>query len=155
MMLGLKRAVMGVALTAAAFGMAASVAPAYAAKPATYTRTGNVAVSGYDTVSFFKGAPVQGLAQFQTTYNGAVYQFANAENLAAFKAAPTKYAPQYGGYCAYAVSQNNTAPGSPQHYTVVDGKLYLNLNGSIETKWRGKQAEYIQKANANWPKVVQ
>lgn len=128
---------------------------AFAAPAPIYTKDGNVALSGYDAVSFFAGGdPVKGLPSLTTTYKGATFQFANAANLAKFKAKPEAYAPQYGGYCAWAAAQGRTAPGSPQSAKVVNGKLYLNFNDSIQQKWVANQSEFIKQADEKWPAVI-
>jgi YHS domain-containing protein len=90
---------------------------------------GRVAVSGYDTVSYFDGdgVPVKGDAAFAVEHDGAVYHFSNAANAARFAANPEAFAPQYGGHCAWAMSRGYLAPGDPLAYAVVDGKLYLNF----------------------------
>lgn len=132
-------------------------APAAAlAKDPVYTgRFSNLAVDGYDPVAYFtEGAPVKGDKEFTTDYNGAEWRFASADNLAAFKAAPEKYAPQYGGYCAWAVSQNYTARGNPENFTVVDGKLYLNYNDEIQARWEADIPGFVAKADENWPGVL-
>ncbi|MET0545909.1 MAG: YHS domain-containing (seleno)protein [Caulobacterales bacterium] len=145
------------ALVAAAFALsvAAVPAPALAAKAETYTGVlGHVAVGGYDAVSFFTGAPVKGSDANKITYKGAIYQFATAENAAKFKANPGAYAPQYGGYCAWAAAQGKTAPGDPKYWRVVNGKLYLNYNGDIQKKWEKDIPGFIAKGDANWPKIL-
>jgi len=116
----------------------------------------NKAVSGYDVVSYFNGdqVPVKGKSEFSTEYKGAEWLFASQENLDTFLAEPMKYAPQYGGYCAYAVALGQTAKGDPLQYHINDGKLYLNINQDIRTKWLGNKQEYISKANDNWPNVL-
>jgi hypothetical protein len=73
----------------------------------------------------------------------------------AFQAAPAKYAPAYGGYCAYAVSQGYTAKGDPEQWSIVGGKLYLNYNASVQSTWKEDTAGYITKGDANWPKVLE
>lgn len=142
--------------------MAASIAiaafpGAVAAKPApVYTGTfSNLALSGYDPVAYFtQGKPVKGLKQFTTSYNGADWQFASAADLAAFKANPTKYAPQYGGHCAWAVSQGYTASGDPQVWKIVNGKLYVNYNTEVGEKWSKNIPGFIKSANVNWFKLA-
>ena len=115
----------------------------------------DLAIQGYDAVAYFtESAPVKGDKAFTTDYNGAEWRFSSADNLAAFKAAPEKYAPQYGGYCAWAVSQNYTARGNPENFTVVDGKLYLNYNDEIQKRWEEDIPGFVAKADENWPGVL-
>lgn len=144
-------------LVAAGLGLAAVAAPtAASAEAPVYTSTfSNVAVSGYDTVSYFTaGKPVKGAANFKVNYKGAEWHFANAANLAKFKASPARYAPQYGGYCAWAVSQGYTASGDPTVWKIVNSKLYLNYNQEIGVKWSKNIPAYIKSGDANWPKVL-
>lgn len=144
------------AVLAFAFGALALTAPAYADQRPVYTGLiGNVGVGGYDVVAYFTdGRGMRGLSQFKTTHQGVEYRFASAEHLAAFVAAPTRYLPQYGGYCAWAISQNYTAPGNPNNWRIVDGKLYLNYNTEIQRRWEGDIPGFIRSANANWPSVL-
>lgn len=130
---------------------------AYADKDPVYTGTfSNVAVEGYDAVAYFTdGAPTKGAKQFRTQYNGAEFRFATAENLVAFEADPAKYAPQYGGYCAWAVSQGYTAKGDASHWAIVDGKLYLNYNKKVQKTWNEDRAGFIEKADTEWPNVLE
>ncbi|MEM9899561.1 MAG: YHS domain-containing (seleno)protein [Pseudomonadota bacterium] len=130
---------------------------AHAAKPAVYTGTfSNVAVQGHDPVAYFtEGAPVEGSKDFTTTYNGAEWRFASEENLNTFLADPDKYAPQYGGYCAWAVSQGYTAKGDANYWAIVDGKLYLNYNEKVQNDWSKDIPGFIQAANTNWPNVIE
>jgi YHS domain-containing protein len=142
-------------IAAAAF-TACFAAPAFADTPPVYTAAfSNVAVSGYDVVAYFTdGRPTRGTTQFRTTHQGAEYRFASAEHLAAFRAAPARYLPQYGGYCAWAVSQNYTASANPNNWRIVDGKLYLNYNTEIQRRWEANIPGFIQSANTNWPRVL-
>ena len=115
----------------------------------------NVAVSGYDTVAYFTdNKATKGSNKYVTEYQGAQWQFKNAANLAAFKATPEKYAPQYGGYCAWAVANNDTASGDPQQWTIEDGKLYLNYDANIQAKWLKDKPNLIEQADNNWPAVI-
>lgn len=143
-----------------AFGVAlasfAAAPAAFADERPVYTGLiGNVGVSGYDVVSYFTdGRPVRGTTQFRVTHQGVEYRFASAEHLAAFQANPTRYLPQYGGYCAWAVSQGYTASANPNNWRIVDGKLYLNYNTEIQRRWEQNIPSFIQSANANWPSVL-
>jgi YHS domain-containing protein len=131
--------------------------PALAGEPPVYTGfLSSLAVNGYDPVAYFtEGKPVEGSSSFESTYQGAKWRFTSAANKAAFDADPAKYAPQYGGYCAWAVSQGYTAKGDPEHWKIVDGKLYLNYNAEVQQKWSTDIPGHIKAANGNWPKVIQ
>lgn len=114
-----------------------------------------MAVSGHDPVAYFtQGRPVKGDARFTTRWNGAQWRFASAENLAAFRANPARYAPQYHGYCAWAVAQGYTASADPTVWRIVDGKRYLNYSRSVGQNWERDIPGHIRKANANWPAVL-
>ena len=113
-----------------------------------------VAIHGYDPVAYFEqGAPKQGSSDFVHTWGGATWRFASQENLGVFAADPTGFAPQFGGYCAWAVAQNSLAEVDPEYWAVVDGKLYLNKNLEAHEKWREAQSESIATANQNWPEL--
>lgn len=148
----LLRGVFLVALTA----LAASTA-AVARESVVYTGTfSSTAVGGYDPVAYFtENKPVKGNSKISTEYKGAKWYFASPENRDKFVAAPNMYEPQYGGYCAWAVSQGKTASGDPQFWKVVNNKLYLNYDADVQKKWEANIPDFIQKANANWPKVLE
>jgi YHS domain-containing protein len=112
------------------------------------------AIKGYDPVAYFTDSkPVKGNTAFKTDWNGATWYFASAEHLAVFKADPTKYAPQYGGYCAYGMSEEHKAPVEPEAWSIVNGKLYLNYNSDVPKEWKKKDSDLIIKADANWAKI--
>ena len=112
-----------------------------------------VAIRGYDPVAYFTdGRPVEGRPEFQATFDGAAWRFASAEHKAAFEADPARYAPQYGGFCAWAVSAKNEAyPIDPQAWKIVDGKLYLNYSQDVQKDWGQDVPGHIAKADKNWP----
>lgn len=113
------------------------------------------AVDGYDVVAYFtEGAPVKGSADYSTEYKGADWYFSSQENLDKFKAEPIKYAPQYGGYCAWAASQGNLANGDPERWAIHEGKLYLNYSKGVQKKWLKDKPGFIAKADANWPGLL-
>jgi YHS domain-containing protein len=149
------RATLFGAFTALALS-ALPVGIAQAKEPAIYTGiVKGVAVGGYDPVAYFTDKkPVAGKAEFVHDHEGASYRFATAANRDAFKATPAKYTPQYGGYCAWAVSQGYTAKGDPTVWSVTDGKLFLNYNASVQSGWAKDVPNLIKKADANWPKVL-
>ncbi len=118
------------------------------------SRWTGVAIDGTDPVAYFtESRAVEGAKQFSTEWNGATWRFASAANLAAFTADPEKFAPQYGGYCAWAVSQGYTADIDPQAWKIVDGKLYLNYSKDVQRNWEGDVAGHIKMADANWPGI--
>jgi YHS domain-containing protein len=115
----------------------------------------DVAVSGFDTVAYFtQGSPVEGSKQHTSEYMDAEFRFASAENKASFDADPSHYAPQYGGYCAWAVSQGYTAKADPEQWKIVDDKLYLNYNSEIRVKWEQDIPTNIGSADENWPSLT-
>lgn len=111
-----------------------------------------VALHGHDPVAYFtEGKAVPGAARFEHQWNGARWRFASAANRDAFAKAPDKYAPQFGGYCSWAVSRNYTADVDPAAFAVVNGKLYLNYSTDVQTRWRVDRDGNITKAEGNWP----
>jgi YHS domain-containing protein len=143
------------AAIAAALAILGPSAAAFAKDPVYTRRFNNNAVEGYDVVAYFTaGEPVKGDNQFSYDYNGAKWRFSSAENRDAFIADPAKYAPQYGGYCAWAVSQGYTARGNPNNWTIVDDKLYLNYNDRVQQGWLQDVPGFIALANENWPDVL-
>ncbi len=129
---------------------------AWAAEPPVYTGLlSNTGAGGYDTVSYFEqGEPTEGSSEYTTEYQGATWRFTNAENLAQFKANPDRFVPAYGGYCAWAVSQGYLAKGDPKHWSIRDGRLFLNYNQSVQESWLENTDELITQADANWPAVL-
>jgi YHS domain-containing protein len=144
------------ALFAAAILLAAPLA-AHAKSPPIYTGLlSSIAVGGYDPVAYFTdGKPVAGKSGITHRWNGATWRFASEKNRDLFKAKPETYAPQYGGYCAWAVSQGYTAKGDPNHWKVVDGKLFLNYDANVQRNWEKDVPGHIANANKNWPKVLE
>ena len=114
----------------------------------------NVAIKGYDPVAYFtQSKPLKGTAQFTYVWGGATWWFANALDRDMFAAEPAKYAPQFGGYCAWAVGHNYTADTDPEAWKIVDGKLFLNYSRDIQKKWEKDQAKWIEDATRNWPSL--
>ncbi len=127
---------------------------AIAGKPPTFA-TADGAIRGYDPVAYFTlGKATEGRAEHTAEWQGANYRFASAENLALFQADPARYAPQYGGYCAYAVSQGYTASIDPAAWSIVDGKLYLNYSSGVQQRWQRDVPGHISAADQNWPEVL-
>ncbi|GAB1621945.1 YHS domain-containing protein [Agarivorans sp. B2Z047] len=114
----------------------------------------DLAIKGYDPVAYFvSGQPTQGNNSYTATHNNAIYHFASADNRDAFKADPAKYAPQYGGYCAFGVAMEKKFDTDPTAWKIVDGKLYLNLDKKVQQRWLENTGELIVDANQNWPEI--
>ena len=125
------------------------------AKPVLNLKDG-LAMAGYDPVSYFTGSkPVKGEATITAQYLGATYRFATVANRDLFTKEPTKYAPQYGGYCGYAASQGHLAPIDPEAYTIMNGRLILQNSKSVLGRWLKDPEGYLKKADENWPKLVE
>lgn len=129
---------------------------ALASEPPVYTGLlSNTGAGGYDIVSYFEAdEPTKGSADYSTRHLGATWRFASAENLARFRNNPELYLPAYGGYCAWAVSQGYLAKGDPRHWSIKQGRLYLNYNQSVQDRWLESPEQFIQQADANWPRVL-
>ncbi|MBI2689832.1 MAG: hypothetical protein HYX27_26295 [Acidobacteria bacterium] len=126
----------------------------FALVPPLLTDRHGLAIRGYDPVAYFTlGKPVKGRPEFAHTVSGATFHFADAANLDLFKKQPGKYMPQYGGYCAWAVSNGYTASIDPQAWKIVDGKLYLNFSLDVQAKWTKEIPQRIQAADRNWPNL--
>ena len=109
------------------------------------------AIHGYDAVAYFKESKAErGTSEFVYEWNGSKWNFSNQQNLDSFKANPGKYAPQYGGYCAYGMFEGHKAPTEPDAWTIVDAKLYFNYNLKVRELWRNKKEEKIKAADKNW-----
>ncbi|WP_137127962.1 YHS domain-containing (seleno)protein [Roseomonas sp. HF4] len=114
-----------------------------------------VAVRGTDVVAYVtEGRPVAGRADFTHAWRGATWRFASAANRDRFAADPERYAPAYGGFCAFAVSEGYTAPIDPNAWRIVDGRLYLNYNRSVQRRWEQDIPGRITRADANWPRLA-
>lgn len=123
----------------------------FAANIEVSTNENDLAIQGYDSVSYFtKGAPIKGSDQYTAAYNGAIYHFASAENRDQFKADPTKYAPQYGGFCAMGVAMNQKFETDPTAWHIRDNKLYLNLNKDVQKAWLRDVPGHLETAQENW-----
>ena len=125
----------------------------HAQKSEVFTSKG-YAVNGYDVVGYFtQGKPVEGKKTFLYQWHNAYWLFSTKQNLDSFSRSPEKYAPQFGGYCAYGVSEGHKATTEPDAWTIVDGKLYLNYNKDVQQLWKKDIPGRIIKAEENWPKV--
>jgi len=144
----LMRIVFGVLLGAAALHALSRAAD----NPPVAMNESGLAIQGYDAVAYFtEGKPVLGDPAYSFDWQGATWQFASAAQRDAFAADPERYAPQFGGYCAYAVTQGHAAPASPEVWSITDGKLYLNLGPGVQSLWQEDLKGNIARAANNWP----
>lgn len=112
------------------------------------------AIGGYDPVAYFTvGKPQKGNPEFKAEWSGATWHFANAEHRDQFLKEPEKYAPQYGGFCAYAMSRGGEVDGDGERWKIVDGKLYLNNNWFAQNLWLKDIPGKVKKADRQWPEV--
>lgn len=112
-----------------------------------------IAIQGYDPVAYFESSKATiGQMEINTNFKEAVYCFSSENNKALFLKNPDKYIPQFGGFCAYGMSNGYDAPIQPEAFTIVDNKLYLNYNLKVKEMWLKEQTNRIEKANLNWEK---
>ena len=113
-----------------------------------------LAIHGFDAVAYFTdGKAVLGQAAHTVVQDGAAFRFASESNKQAFEKEPGRYAPQYGGFCAYGVALGAKFDGDPRVFAITDGKLYLNLSPDIQKKWNEDRTGNISKAEETWPKI--
>ena len=148
-----------VRVVTAAIGVIAAlviVASAQSTGKTTYnSNERGVALNGYDVVAYFTEAqPRKGVAAFSHPWQGTTWWFASAANRDAFARTPDKYAPQFGGFCAYGVSRGYAVDIDPDAWSIVDGRLYLNYSKSVQRTWTKDRTTYIERANANWPAIA-
>lgn len=116
--------------------------------------TSEGAIRGYDPVAYhLEGKPVPGSSEFVHDWNGASWRFASAANRDAFAAEPERYAPQYGGFCAYGTSRGYKVSTQPEAFAIVDGKLYLNYSKPVQVTWDKDRPGHIRTADDNWQKI--
>ena len=136
-------------------GLLFSPLGAYAASDPVYTNwRNNTAADGYDVVTFFSGKPQRGKAEFSTFYAGADWVFFSQANKDLFLTNPELFAPQFGGYCAWAVAKGKLAPGDPDYWHVEDGRLYFNYNARIKRRWDRQRQKFIRNADQRWPSLI-
>lgn len=135
----------------------ALVATAFAAPAGAgeYFEQDGLALRGYDPVAYFsEGEPAPGKAEHTAEYEGSTFRFASQSNRDLFAADPARYAPEYGGFCAFGTANGYKAATDPAAFTIVKDKLYLNYNGDVQKQWRADTRGFIGKADANWPAVI-
>lgn len=128
------------------------VLTSFASYGQNYLNTNGIAAGGYDVVAYFKQhEAIKGNSQFTFSWQNVNWQFSNVANLEAFRKNPQQFAPQFGGYCAYGVSENHKSPTNPNAFTIIDSKLYLNYSPAVKEKWLKDTKGRIVKAEQNWP----
>ena len=120
-----------------------------------YSKEGT-AIKGYDVVAYFlQQDATEGSDHFSLDWSGSKWKFISQANLDSFKQDPLKYAPQYGGYCAYGLSENHKSPTDPKAWTIVNNKLYLNYNPKVKEMWLRDTTGKIKAADGYWPALNQ
>lgn len=121
-----------------------------------YCSKEGTAIKGFDPVAYFiQNEALEGSDSFSTEWSGSKWKFISQANLDSFKLSPLKYSPQYGGFCAYGLSENHKSPTDPRAWTIVDNKLYLNYNPKVKEMWIKDSAGKIKAANGYWPALNQ
>ena len=150
-----RRSVLVAATAALLVGAARAEPPINTLKTGFFGGRTDTAINGYDPVAYFTvGKPVKGQDNWAFEWMGAKWKFASQANLDMFKANPEKYAPQYGGYCAYGVVQDALVKVEPEQFTVREGKLYLNYDADIQAKWLKDPVGFIKQADAKFPALL-
>jgi hypothetical protein len=145
------RLTIALCVIAAGVGAVAGAGP----QPPVNVSRGQLALRGYDAVAYSTiGQPTQGSTNLEHRWNGAVWRFSTAANRDRFAKEPERYAPEFGGYCAYAVSRGYTADGDPHAWRIVGGRLYLNYSKSVQRLWEKDVPGNIAKGRQNWPGVL-
>jgi YHS domain-containing protein len=131
-----------------------TIAVSSAAAAGQFFEKDGAAIRGYDPVAYFTdGKPVKGSPDHKADYQGSTFYFKSQANRDAFAADPAKYAPQYGGFCAFGTAGGYKAATHPSAFTIVGGKLYLNYNQDVQKKWRSDIPGYVRTADGKWPAV--
>jgi YHS domain-containing protein len=117
-----------------------------------YFEKDGVALRGHDPVAYFsENKPVKGLAEHKAEHQGSTFYFASKANRDAFVADPARYAPQYGGFCAFGMASGYKAATDPAAFSIVEGKLYLNYNRDVQKQWSADKPGFVAKADRSWP----
>jgi YHS domain-containing protein len=142
-------------LIALLFVLALTPLTAARAETPIFSEDDGIAIRGYDVVSYFQaGRPIEGRTDIAVMWKGVVWRFSNDSNREMFESNPRAYAPRFGGYCAYAVSNGYLMSGDPTAWEIVDGQLYLTFNPVVHEIWNQDQAGHISQAQGHWPAVV-
>lgn len=124
---------------------------AAAAEPTVNATDGNVAINGYDAVAYFTdGKATKGSGENEIIWQGALWHFASPEHRKLFEADPSRYAPQFGGWCAAGMAEGEYVQVDAEAWAIVDGKLYLNYSRKVRDKWQDNRSESIAKAERTW-----
>ena len=124
------------------------------AGPDTETDDNGVILAGHDAVAYFtEGKPVAGKARYTAVYQDAIYRFASADNRDRFNQDPSRYAPVYGGFCAYGMTFGKKFEVDGKAFEIVQGKLYVNKNLDVYKAWKEDVPKHIGEADEAWPEV--
>lgn len=142
------------ALALLSLGATAFAADEYNVSKGVTTAGVPLGLHGVDAVALTTlGAVAEGDATFTVTHDGAAYYFASQESADTFSSDPEGYLPQYGGFCAYAVALGKKFDGDPMFADIVDGKLYLFVNGAVFERYLADREAILAKAEQVWPSI--
>lgn len=137
------------------FGLVLVLASCMAGEALINRGPGGLAIQGYDAVAYFSGGrPHRGVERFSAEHAGALWLFSSAQNRDLFLKTPNKYAPRYGGYCAFAMADDSLADIDPRAFRIIDGALYLNYDADVQKRWEADAARMIKSADAHWARRV-
>lgn len=120
----------------------------------TQTDENDVILAGYDAVAYFtKGKPVMGTAKYTAVHNDAIYRFSSKEHRDMFNQNPEKYAPAYGGFCAFGATFGKKFEVDGKAFEIVNGKLYVNKNREVYATWKQNIPKHLNEANTEWPEI--
>ena len=152
-----KRLFIILTLTVIAAGTATAAEPINTLEKKGFFRykPSGLAIRGFDTVAYFtEGKPIKGTDQYQHEWMGAKWNFSSEKHLSLFAANPEKYAPQYGGYCAYGVATDSLVKIEGDQWTIVDDKLYLNYDANLQEMWLKDMQNYIGLADGKFDMLL-
>jgi YHS domain-containing protein len=127
-----------------------------APKPVVCVDSSGLALRGFDTVAYFEQhSPCRGRREFSVEWRGAIWRFATEEHKEMFIAAPNRFAPQYGGFCAYTMADGVFVDGNPLYWQIVNGRLFVNCGAGVHRAWQSQKLERIRAADKAWQEIMQ
>jgi len=115
-----------------------------------------IGISGHDPVAYFTdGKAEKGAPEFSSTADGVTYLIATPDHKATFDSSPSKYEPQFGGFCAYGLSRGSLIEIDPTAFQIVNGRLLLQYSKGVMNTFNKDAVTNLQKADQNWPVLLE